>query len=542
MMPDKFFNNTYVVKFSSLIGILSTNQLLTVFTISFAVLVFISGGIRILLLWLTTRFSYDTGADLSLIAYRRTLYQSYQIHLSRNSSDVISSITNKVNGVAFGILLSTLNVVSSSILLIAITLTMIFINAKIAFIASFSFGVSYLIITFIFRMKLRANSKLISIEQTRVIKALQEGLGGIRDVLLDSTQDVYCDIYSKADKPLRRATGNNLFIAQGPRYLMETFGILLIVLLSFYLSKTPGGIAMAMPTLGALALSAQRLLPSLQMVYGSWASIVGSIDALIDTLKMLEIPIHSSHLSITQMEFKEKIAFKDVCFKYSELESLVLNKLSFEIPKGTKVGFIGSTGSGKSTTLDILMGLLTPNSGNILIDGHVLNEENRKGWQKNLAHVPQSIFLADTTIMENIAFGVPFNEINIDRVKLAAKQAQISDFIEAKALGYQSLIGERGVQLSGGQRQRIGIARALYKDANILIFDEATSALDNSTEQSVMNSIENLSNDFTIILIAHRLSTLKHCDFVVELENGMVKDIGTYERIVQKNEPQKNGI
>ena len=233
------------------------------------------------------------------------------------------------------------------------------------------------------------------------------------------------------------------------------------------------------------------------------------------------------------LPFQDAIHFDAVRFRYNSDSPWVLDGLDLTISKGTRVGLVGSTGSGKSTTLDLLMGLLSPTERNILVDGEPITGSRLKAWQRAIAHVPQGIYLADISLAENIAFGVTPNAINIDRVREAARQAQIADFIESRPDGYNVLVGERGVRLSGGQRQRIGIARALYKNASVLVFDEATSALDNATEQSVMDAIEGLNRDLTILIIAHRLTTVRRCDNIVELENGRVVAQGTYEQLLE---------
>jgi ATP-binding cassette subfamily B protein len=222
------------------------------------------------------------------------------------------------------------------------------------------------------------------------------------------------------------------------------------------------------------------------------------------------MPDGKSHAAKNKFDFKNEISFQNISFRYSDNMPWVLDKLSFTVPKGSRVGFIGKTGSGKSTCLDLLMGLLEPTAGQILVDGYPLSQKTIRAWQGNIAHVPQAIYLADISLAENIAFGTPRDKIDIERVRSAARKAHIADFIESLPQGYQGLVGERGIRLSGGQRQRIGIARALYKTARIIIFDEATSALDNETEQVVMQTIESLSADLTVFIIAHRLTTLKN--------------------------------
>ena len=529
--PDRVFNHPIVADVALAWGVTSADQLVLPLTVAFVAAALIAGAIRILLLWASTRLAFASGADLSIEVYRRTLYQPYRVHVARNSSEVISGITNKVNGVVFGVLLPLLTLVSSTVLLVAIMLALIAINPVVASVAAVGFGASYALITWLVRHRLERNSQHIAREQTQVVKALQEGLGGIRDVLLDGTQPVYCNIYRQADLPLRRAQGNNTFISQSPRYVMEALGIVLIAALAYGLSRQAGGIATALPVLGALALGAQRLLPALQQMYSNWAAIVGSHASLADTIALLDQPLPAELLqpAPAPLTFQGAIRFDAVRFRYTGGGPWVLDGLNLTIPKGARVGFVGSTGSGKSTTLDLLMGLLTPTEGELLVDGQPISGNRLRAWQQTIAHVPQSIYLADTTLAENIAFGVPRDAIDLDRVQQAARQAQIADFIENRPEGYNAIVGERGIRLSGGQRQRIGIARALYKQASVLVFDEATSALDNATEQSVMDAIEGLSSDLTILLIAHRLTTVRRCDTIVELEHGRVVAQGTYE-------------
>jgi ATP-binding cassette subfamily B protein len=341
------------------------------------------------------------------------------------------------------------------------------------------------------RRRLRVNSQRIDFEHTQVVKALQEGLGGIRDVLLDGTQSVYCDTYSKADHALRRANGNNIFIGYSPRFAMEALGMVLIAALALGMSRTAGSMETALPVLGTLALGAQRLLPVLQQGFAAWATIAGTQMSLAKTLELLEQPLPESALApaAVPLSFEDKIRFNAVRFRYGEDGPWVLDDFNLTIRKSERVGFVGSTGSGKSTALDLLMGLLTPVDGEVLVDGEPVIGDRVRAWQRSIAHVPQSIFLADASLAENIAFGVPRAQIDMGRVRQAARQAQIADFIEGRRDEYDALVGERGIRLSGGQRQRIGIARALYKRASVLIFDEATSALDSATEQSVMDAI-----------------------------------------------------
>ena len=534
--PDRIFNHPLAAGVVQALDITSADQLVLPLTIMFIVAALMAGAIRMLLLWVNTRLAFSSGTDLSMDVYQRTLYQPYSVHIARNSSEVVSGVTSKVSQ-TIGVLSSFLTLVSSSVSLVAVVVTLVVIDPMVALIAFTGFGFSYGFIYRFVNSRLERNSKQIAREETQVIKALQEGLGGIRDVLLDGTQSVYCNIFRQADYSLKRAVAGNLFIAGSPRFAMEALGITIIAVLAYGLSGQTGGIAAALPTLGALALGTQRLLPTLQHAYNAWSAIVGSQYSLADTIELLDQPVSTEALrtDIAPLRFQDSIRFDNVRFRYSSDGPWVLDSLNLTIPKGSRVGFIGSTGSGKSTALDLLMGLLQPIEGELLVDGESVGEKRARAWQQTIAHVSQTVFLADSTIAENIAFGAPLEAIDRERVKQAAQNAQIAEFIEKQVEGYNTFVGERGIRLSGGQRQRIGIARALYKQASVLVFDEATSALDNATEQSVMRSIEALSHDLTILIIAHRLTTVQHCDIIVKLECGRVGTQVTYEQLREKS-------
>ena len=504
--------------FSSVLG---PAALLPVLATAFALAALSAGVIRLLLLWASTRLANAAGADLSLEVYRRTLYQPYSVHVSRNSSAIISNITSKV-GTVILTLSSCLTIGTSSVIIISIVAALLAINPTVALISALGLGLSYVILTKFSRKKLLYNSCQMAMKQTQVVKALQEGLGGIRDVLLDGTQPAYCHIYQKADASLRRAQASITFISQSPRFVMESIGMVLFAALALGMTHGHQGMLAALPVLGALALGAQRLLPALQQGYAAWSSIIGFQASTREVLELLDQPLPTElyRQHPEPLPFKKSIQFDSVRFRYTAETPWVIDNLSLKISKGSRVGFVGKTGSGKSTCLDLLMGLLLPLSGRITVDGAVLDQRNLRSWQRNIAHVPQAIYLADSSLAENIAFGVPPENIEMKRVKEAARQAHIADFIESSPQGYQALVGERGIRLSGGQRQRIGIARALYKQAAVLVFDEATSALDNETEQAVMEAIETLSADLTILIIAHRLATLKTCTQIIEINHN----------------------
>lgn len=532
--PERVFQYPAFQPFIHIFNLSKPSDLLFPLTIIFCSAILMAGLMRLMLLNVNTRLSFAIGADLSMEMYRRTLYQPYAKHISRNSSEVIDGIFNKSNGVIYGVLLPTLILLSSSVMLIVILIVLLTINPVIALLTFIGFGSIYMGIIIFNRKKLIKNGKKIATESTKVIKCLQEGLGGIRDVLIDGSQSVYCKAYSDADLPLRKAQASNFYIGQIPRYGMEALGMLLIALLSYYLANQPDGVAKIIPTLGVLALGAQRLLPILQQGYASWSNIQGGQESLSDVLDLLDQPVPEflNYPKTMAISFDRQIQLKNIEFAYGVGMPSVLGGISLVIKKGSRVGFIGATGSGKSTLIDVIMALLKPTNGTIEIDGLIITQDNYRSWQERVAHVPQSIFLADASVAENIAFGVPKDEIDYERVREVAEKAQISEIIDDLPNKYDTFVGERGVRLSGGQRQRIGIARALYKRAEVIILDEATSALDGETEIAVMKAIESLSDNLTILIVAHRLTTLKNCTEIIELADGVIKRSGSYREIV----------
>jgi ABC-type multidrug transport system fused ATPase/permease subunit len=536
--PEKIFAHQLSQPVVQLLHIQSAQDLLLPFTLAFIAAAILAGLARIALLWAQTRLSMAIGADFSVLVYQRTLYQPYSLHVSRNSSEIIAGV-QKANGLVATIVQPTLAILGSMIILVALIAALIAIEPVVALAAFLGFGFIYVVVVIITRKRIATNSQTIATLQGRVTKAIQEGLGGIRDVLIDGSQPVYSKLYKDAFIPLQTSIASNQVVEASPRFGVEAIGMVLIAGLAYMLaaaSGVSGGVTNAIPFLGALALGAQRLLPVLQQIYNAYINIKGNQASTQDALDLLDQPMpeHAHAQPAKPMAFQTDINLKDLGFRYTPQGPWVLRHLNLQISKGSRVGFMGITGSGKTTLLDVVMGLLAPTEGALLIDASPVNPQNTRAWQAHISHVPQAIYLSDTSITENIAFGVPAESIDLQRVKHAAQQAQISQTIEGWQNGYDTLVGERGVRLSGGQRQRIGIARALYKRTNLIIFDEATSALDNETEAAVMQAVETLGRDITILIIAHRLTTLKNCDQIVELANGGIKAVGGYEQMIRR--------
>ena len=532
--PETVFQNEYIQPFISFLQITQPSELALPITLVFILLTILSALIRFIFLWALTRLSQQAGADLSINIYRHTLFQDYAIHVARNSSEVINGIITKTTTVTKGVIAPVLNLISTTVTIIGIILVLVAINIFVTLTAFIGLGSLYLLVMFLTRRNLSGNSKRIADKSDLMVKSLQEGLEGIREVLLNSNQQFYVNLYKNSDLQMRKATWRNELIFSGPRFLMEAIGIGIVAIIAYLATLQLGGINQFLPVLGAFVLGAQKLLPAIQKAYASYSRIKGSAYSLDDVLELLDQPIpdDAGLPSSSPITFKHSIELKNLSFRYSDESPWILKDLNLIIPKGSVIGVIGSTGCGKSTLLDIIMSLLSPTSGDLLIDNMVIDNTNKKSWQTHISSVPQDIYLSDGTIEENIAFGLPREEINKSRVKIAAQQAQIGQLVESWDDGYETIVGERGARLSGGQRQRIGVARALYRQSDVLILDEATSALDDDTELAVMDAINNFDHNVTVIIIAHRLTTLKNCDMILSLGSNHQTEIMQYDEIM----------
>lgn len=523
--PDSLSRYPIIISIGSYLGFSSPSEFILPAAFIFACTAILVALIRSINFWLNGRLAAAIGADLSYEAYRRTLYQPYEVHLKRNSSSIINTTTTQISRCVSGFS-AFLQLSTSSLVSISLLIGLCFVDWRISLLLGSLFGSIYAVISIITRRRLRSNSLIISLAAKQQIKCLQEGLGSIRNVLLDGTHSNYLYQYSNADRQLRILQANNIFLGTFPRYAVEAFGLVVVAIMGGFMAIKQGSVSTTITLLGTFALGSQRLLPALQQAYSGWSALRSFNADFYAVLQMLAQDIPSVTTAQNPLPLRESILLRDISYKYSASQPIVLKCLNIEIFRGERIGVVGVTGSGKSTFIDILMGLLCPTSGRIFVDGNDLHDiavpSRLNAWRSTLAHVPQNIYLSDCSIAENIALGIPFDQIDIDRVRDCAAKAQIADFIESTPGSYSNVVGERGVRLSGGQRQRIGIARALYKRAKVLIFDEATSALDTTTEEAVMESIEGLSNDLTIIMIAHRLSTVQSCDRIIRFADGEI--------------------
>lgn len=539
--PDIVYNHQLAKPLIDFLEITSSEKILLPLTIIFGILAMFAGSIRLLLLWANVKLSFATGADLSIDVYRKTLYQPYEKHIQRNSSEVINTISKKINTIISNIIYPVISISSSILILLAILGALLIINPLTSLISIAGFGFIYLAVVLMTKKRTRDNGVIIAIRSTNLIKYLQEGLGGIRDVLLGGDQEKHCKNYNDSDLILRKAEGDNLFLSQSPRFFIEAIGIVMIASIAYYLSLQDGGIYKVMPILGALALGAQRMLPAFQQIYFGWSNIQSGLASLENVLELLDQPMPKLNDSdLERLNFKNEITLKNIDFSYLKNKQQILSNLNLTIKKGECIGVIGQTGSGKSTLLDLLMGLLNPTNGELLVDGTLISHKNIRAWQKNIAHIPQSIFLIDASVQKNIVFDYSDEKINKKKLEKATTKAKVAQFIRNKKDKLETIIGENGIKLSGGQRQRIGIARAIYKDSEIMIFDEATSALDSQTEAAIINSLELNKNNKTVIMVAHRLSSLKYCNKIIELKDGQITKIGSYNAVIRDNKKNEN--
>ena len=539
--PERLFEIDLIKNIALKNGIDSANQLIipTIFLFGFAAI--LSATIRLLNYWYNGKIAAAIGSDLGYKVFRRTLHQPYRIHINRNTSDVLTAIANQIDITTF-VITAALQMATSFFVVLGILIVLVLINIKVALITAGLFLFFYLNLGFLSRKRLSRNSSRENLSKRSQIKTLQEGLGAIRDILLDGTQKIYLKNFNKSDRPMRQYRAESEFLALFPRFSLEAFGLLVISFFAFIFTLNGQETIEVISLIGVLALGAQRLLPAMQLFYSSWAQIRGYSAGIKNILEILTQEVEYSYLNqvLKPFIFRENIKISNLSFSYENSEKKIIKNLNLEINKGERIGIIGETGSGKSTLLDILMGLLKPSDGSIIVDKRDIHDKKNPDflyrWRSSISHVPQDIYLTDNSIAENIAFGIEKEFIDFKKVKLAAKKAQIYHFIETFPSGYDTLVGERGVKLSGGQKQRIGIARALYKNSEVLFLDEASSALDTNTETNLYNAIEKLSRDVTIIMIAHRLTTVSRCDRIILLKDGMIFNQGPPSEILRQFE------
>ena len=524
--PEGLWKNKFFYEFATkLLNINYAQDLIIPIAILFFISVLLSAIIRIINLWLNLKLSSLIGVDFSSKAFKKVIYEKYSIHINRNSSLIIQGITKSTAWLVF-LIERSLKLVSSLVILIALIIGILFVNQTIAILIFILFGGFYSIFALTVKKRLKLNSFIVSRLSQNQIKLVQEILGSIKDILLEGNQIMHLNDFKLMEFQLRKKIYVNKFISAVPRYILEVIGILFISIIALFYALN-NSINDVIPLIGVIALAAQKLLPTLQQIFASWAGIKANASGAKQLIDIIENN-HDNEIKVFSNFKREKFIFneleiKNLNFRYSKDTPMVLKNINLKISKGEKIGFIGSTGSGKSTLIDIIMGLLEPSTGSILLNGVNINRslEDLINWRLSISHVPQNIYLADKTIAENIALGLSKEEIKYLLLKNASKNAMISEFINSSPRGFRTIVGEQGIKLSGGQKQRIGIARALYKENHFFVFDEATSALDNTTEEKIISNINSL-NEVTFIMISHRISTLKICNRIIKIDKGLI--------------------
>jgi len=514
---------------------------LIVIVVVFAGLVIKAGGAYAII-----RYSFMRGASISTRLLGSYLNRPYEWFLERNSAEIGKNVLVEVDGLTNRVITPLLRLTSNFILVISMLGFLMVVDPFITILSAVILGGFYVLIYLRLRGLLHQSGQdmMGALEQRH--RTASEATGGIKDVKLLGLEPSYQTQFGKASGRAARAVIRVGIMAELPRFVLEaiTFGALLGLVLVL-LFRNDGNIASIVPTLGIFAFSVMRLLPALQQTYYALANIRGSTAALdaiakdySEAKKVAPIPTAAAD---DFLPVNNALELKGISFRYSSAARPALANLDLTIPARTTVGLVGGTGAGKTTLVDLILGLLAQNSGEMRVDGTLVTEANRRAWQNSLGYVPQSIYLTDDTVAANIAFGVPKDQIDRAAMERAARAAALHDFVMSDlAEGYDTMVGERGIRLSGGQRQRIGIARALYRTPSLLIMDEATSALDNITERVVMEAVQNIRADTTIILIAHRLTTVKDCDRIFLMEKGRISAAGTYDELVSGNATFRN--
>lgn len=502
----------------------------------------IAACISMFTIWRLSIYGARVGAELSSRLYKHYMYQPWLFHASGSSSQLTNQIAQECTRVTNGIINPFMQMNARIVMAAFMAVAIFAFNPAVAITGLVIFSSAYVAMYKIVRQRVVRNGGTITDAQRLRFKLMGEGFGGIKDALLLGRQQVFTDRFEKASAGLADAQGKNQAMSQVPRFAMElvAFGGVISLIL-YLLAAHDGNLGTILPLLSVYALAGFKLLPAFQQIYSSISMIRGNLvafEGLRPDLKASARPVHQAIVggnSGAQLTPLNSIELRNIQFTYPGKVEPAIRDLTMTIGVNKVIGLVGASGSGKSTTIDILLGLIEPQKGELLIDGKPLTKQQLRALQNALGFVPQSIFLADSSIRENIAFGLPPASIDNEKVQRAATMAHLDELLAELPDGLNTRVGERGVQLSGGQRQRIGIARALYHDADVLVLDEATSALDGITEKLVMDAIHDFAGRKTIIMIAHRLATVKQCDSIYLMADGRVIDEGAFDELACRN-------
>ena len=527
----------YIYKIATNFGIKTEKQFLIVLGVFVFLLLITSISFKALTLYFQTRFIKMCQFNIATRLVKLYLYQPYSWFLNRNSATLGKTILSEVGNVVGKGLTPMMNLITNIVITFAIFVLLILVEPKLAGIVLLTMCTFYGLVYKFNRNLLTKIGKEVFLANEKRFKILSEAFGASKEVKVGGLEEIYINQFSEPSKKIALRTALVTIMSEMPRYTIEAVAFGGMLLITLYFMTQNSDITKVLPIIALYAFAGYRLMPALQKIFSSLTSLrfTGpSLDSLHNELKNLKFILPKKNED--SLELNNDICLKDIQYNYPNASKTALKKINLVIPINKTVGLVGATGSGKTTTVDIILGLLDAQEGTLEVDGKVINKNNKRAWQSSIGYVPQQIFLSDNTVSANIAFGVSINNINQEAVENAAKIANLHEFIiNELPLKYQTVVGERGVRLSGGQRQRIGIARALYHKPKVLVFDEATSALDNLTEKAVMDAVHNSKNDITKILVAHRLSTVKNCDKIYLFEKGKIKNQGTFEELIRIN-------
>ena len=491
--------------------------------------------------WRLSTFGARIGTEIADRLYTFYMLQDWQFHASGSSAQLTKQVTTEAGRISNGIVQPLMQMNAKVVLAVVISVSIIAYDPVIAILGLAIFSLAYFILYRLVRQKLVSNGQKLSSVATERFRLMNEGFGGIKDVILLDRSHDFVQRFHQSGKVFAQSEGTNIALSQVPRYFIELIAFGAMISLVLVLIKVhSGNLGEILPILAVYALAAFKLLPALQQIYSNVSLIKGhtaAFDAVKDDLQQSFNSQNAitARINTVKIDLKKEIILKDINFSYPNKSIAAVDGVSLTIPVNSVIGIVGSSGSGKTTLIDLLLGLLTPASGSIYVDKTHITASNKRAWQNLLGFVPQSIFLSEGSITENIAFGLPAHDIDMTQVHKAVSLAHLTELVEELPDGVHTKVGERGVQLSGGQRQRIGIARALYHKAEVLVFDEATSALDGITEKIVMDAIHEFSGKKTIIMIAHRLKTVEKCDLIYFMDKGEIIDEGTYQQLIENN-------
>ena len=529
-------NNLYTVAVK--FGVNNVDDFILILGVLTFVLLILSLSVKALTAYTQLRFTLMREFSIGKRLIEGYLHQPYSWFLSKNSATLGKSILSEVNLVIYGSIIPIMNLIAQGTVALAIITLIVIVDPILAFRVGFVISICYIIIFLVLKnLVSRIGLERLRDNELR-FNIVSEAFGAAKEVKFGGLEKIYIDRFEIPAKNYAKNLSLVQIISQLPRHFLEGIAFGGMILVSSILVVSGKDFNNIIPILSLYAFAGYRLIPALQQVYGSVTQLNFSTPALYSlnedlmNLKFKEPPIKKNE----DIKLNKQINFKNIFYKYPNSDKFVLNDISLNITVNSKIGIVGSTGGGKTTMVDILLGLLTPTKGKILVDDNDITPSNIRSWQKTIGYVPQQIYLSDDTVASNIAFGVELKNIDYKALEKAAKIANLHDFVTSELSdGYATIIGERGVRLSGGQRQRIGLARSLYHKPQILILDEATSSLDNITEKMVIEEINNIPEKITVIIVAHRLSTVKNCDKIFLLEKGKLKIEGNYEELLDKS-------